>query len=189
MWILPWRILSLFVNSLKKLNKFQILPAIRQKGKPQNVCKKKTKLAKFSEKQIFLTLWYTHRIWLSMFSWTLVLRFSRLPYYQRFHSSFFHSFIIQHQYFMVQYIQSFSGMLEASFDWLTSFLAHLNCIYEWWYKEGIGIKSDSKSRNYFNKSKYQSPYTKIILLIHMKWNVFNLWKSLISILLYSINLR
>ena len=148
MWILPWRIVSLFVNSLKKLNKFQILPAIRQKGKPQNVCNKKTKLAKFSEKQIFLTLWYTHRIWLSMFSWTLVLRFSRLPYYQR-----FHSFIMQHQYSMVQYIQSFSGMLEASFDWLTSFLAHLNCIYEWWYKEGIGIKSDSKSRNCFNKTQ------------------------------------
>ena len=121
MWILPWRIVSLFVNSLTKLNKFQILPAIRQKGKPQNVCNKKPKHAKFSEKQTFLTLWYTHRILLSMFSWTLVLRFSRLPYYQRFHSSFFHSFIIQHQYSMVQYIQSFFRNARCKL-WLADFI-------------------------------------------------------------------
>ena len=36
------------------------LSVIRQKGKSQNECCKKTKHAKFFEKRIFLTLWYAH---------------------------------------------------------------------------------------------------------------------------------
>ena len=37
------------------VNVDEILPVIRQKGESQNVCFKKTKVAKFSEKLIFLT--------------------------------------------------------------------------------------------------------------------------------------
>ena len=63
--------------------KTSILLVIRQKGKSQNGCFKKTKHTKFSEKQIFPTPWYAHacvdirgldmfvfwKIWHALFSW------------------------------------------------------------------------------------------------------------------------
>ena len=44
----------------KKIVQISITSVIRQKGESQNGCFKKTKHAKFSEKQIFLTAWYEH---------------------------------------------------------------------------------------------------------------------------------
>ena len=56
---------------------------IRQKGESQNGCFNKTKHAKFSEKQTFLTSWYTDRkIWRAFFSWNThfeILPFALLP--------------------------------------------------------------------------------------------------------------
>ena len=46
-----WRLLTVNYNS----------SVIRQKGKSQNGCFKKTKHAKFSEKRTFLTPWYAHQ--------------------------------------------------------------------------------------------------------------------------------
>ena len=46
--------------AVKRLRSHQITSVIRQKGKSQNGCFKKTKHAKFSEKQTFLTPWYAH---------------------------------------------------------------------------------------------------------------------------------
>ena len=48
------KFLILFVEILLTFLYF-ISPVIRQKGESQNVCFKKTKVAKFSEKLIFLT--------------------------------------------------------------------------------------------------------------------------------------
>ena len=39
---------------------YNITSVIRQKGKSQSRCFKKTKQAKFSEKRKFLTPWYAH---------------------------------------------------------------------------------------------------------------------------------
>ena len=60
-----------------------ISKVIRQKGKSQNGCYKKTKYAKCSKKRTFPTLWYTHvRIFgVLCFFVTPVLRFAFLPYY------------------------------------------------------------------------------------------------------------
>ena len=68
---------------------------IRQKGKSQNGCFKKTKHVKFSEKQIFLTPWYTRvsggkknlffgKFDVLCFLETPVLRFTLLPYYRQY---------------------------------------------------------------------------------------------------------
>ena len=80
------------------------MSVIRQKGKSQNGCFKKTKQAKFSEKQTFPTPWYTHthmcvsggkkcsffgKFGFLWFLETLVLRFTLLPYYRRFHSKIY----------------------------------------------------------------------------------------------------
>ena len=59
-------------------------------SKYQNGCFKKTKHARFSEKQTFLTPWYAHircsffgKFGVLCFVETLVLRFALLPYYRR----------------------------------------------------------------------------------------------------------
>ena len=79
------------LNSI--LLKFAILSfsstVIRQKGKSQNGCFKKTKHAKFSGKQTFLTPWYAKKcsffgkFVVLCFLETSVLRFALLPYYRR----------------------------------------------------------------------------------------------------------
>ena len=59
---------------------------IRQKGESQNGCYKKTKHAKFSEKQTFLTPWYAHvsvLFGVLCFLVTPILKFALLPYYRR----------------------------------------------------------------------------------------------------------
>ena len=71
------------------------LSVIRQKGESQNGCFKKKKHVKFSEKQTFLTPWYTHVCVLGgkkcsffgkfdvlCFLETPVSRFALLPYYR-----------------------------------------------------------------------------------------------------------
>ena len=68
------------------------LSVIRQKGKSQNGCFKKTKHVKFSTEQTWLTPWYTHvhvrirkwnmfvfrKIWCTLFSWNT--RFEICPF-------------------------------------------------------------------------------------------------------------
>ena len=59
------RLLLLYKESLLRRDVFRprlkyLLSLIRQKGESQNGCFRKAKHAKFSEKQIFLTPWYTH---------------------------------------------------------------------------------------------------------------------------------
>ena len=61
---------------------------IRQKGESQNGCFKKTKHAKYSEKQTFFTPWYAHvrtGSGVLCFPETPILRFALLPYYRRRH--------------------------------------------------------------------------------------------------------
>ena len=69
---------------LKLWNSF----AIRQMGESQNVCFKKAKHNKLSEKRTFLTPWYVVLFFLE----TPVLRFALLPYYRRIEQSPFISY-------------------------------------------------------------------------------------------------
>ena len=46
--------------NISLLEHYYIPSATRQKGESQNGCYKRTKYAKFSEKQTFFTSWYTH---------------------------------------------------------------------------------------------------------------------------------
>ena len=70
---------------------FFILSVIRQKDESQNGCFKKTKYAKFSEKQDFFIPWYAHENTHTevfthaklCFLETPVLRFALLPYCRR----------------------------------------------------------------------------------------------------------
>ena len=77
-----------------------ISSVIRQKGRSQNGCFKKTKHVKFSEKRTFLTRWYAHvremfvfrKIWHVCFLDTPVLRFTLLAYNRRFDIICWHNY-------------------------------------------------------------------------------------------------
>ena len=95
-WFLRWKGNTLLLE-ISIFGKNSLV--IRQKNKSQNGRYKKTKHAKFSEKRMFLTLWYVHvRVRISCkkclfygkfgvlvlcFLVTPVLRFVLLPHYQR----------------------------------------------------------------------------------------------------------
>ena len=91
---LPVASLSILHCFYRKLKEWNIYTSsvIKQKDKSQNECYRKTKHAKFSEKQIFLTplcvsggkkCSFFGKFGVLYFLGTPILRFAHLPYYRR----------------------------------------------------------------------------------------------------------